>query len=77
MKKLLQTLVDRIVDDPSAVRIREERRRDTADYFVRVAPDDVGKIIGKRGRVASAIRTIVGAAGSKDRVRAYVKFVTE
>ena len=58
MKKLIETLVQQIVDEPDSVHIREYRKREGIEYHVTVAPNDVGKIIGKRGRIATAIRTV-------------------
>ncbi|MEP0765642.1 MAG: KH domain-containing protein [Fimbriimonadia bacterium] len=76
MKKLVETLVHRVVDLPEQASIRESRRGDSLEYVVQVAPDDVGKIIGRRGRVADAIRTIVGAAAQKQHLQVHIKFDT-
>lgn len=71
------TLVASLVDHPDAVEVEEEAEGHTRTYFVSVAGDDVGKVIGKSGRVISAIRHVVSAVASKDRERAFVKIVTE
>jgi hypothetical protein len=49
----------------------------TRTFYVRVSPDDVGKIIGKSGRVVSAIRCVVSAVAAKSREKAFVKIVTD
>jgi len=77
MKRLIETLVKEIVEDPDVVTVRELRKRDVAEFNVRVAPPDVGKIIGKRGRIATAIRAVVGGVATKGRMKVHVKFETE
>lgn len=74
---LIENLVQSIVAEPEAVSVEEKKDRDGTTYFVRVAPNDVGKVIGKSGRVVSAIRYVVSAAASKARLKAFVKVVTE
>jgi predicted RNA-binding protein YlqC (UPF0109 family) len=76
VKKLIESLVQQIVDEPESVHIRESRRREGTEYIVVVAPNDVGKIIGKRGRIATAIRTVVSAVSQKERQDVHVKFET-
>jgi len=63
---VLEYLAQSIVDDPSAVDIEVEDGRGGPTLRLRVAPDDMGKVIGRRGRVAQAIRTVVRAAGARD-----------
>lgn len=77
MKRLIETLVKEIVDDPDVISVKEMRKREQTEYFVRVAPPDVGKIIGKRGRIATAIRTIASGVAAKERTKVHVKFETE
>jgi len=70
---VLEYLTRSIVDDPSAIEIdAEERRRGGIDLHLSVAPDDMGKVIGRRGRVAQALRTVVRAAGARDGVEVNV-----
>ena len=64
-----------IVDDPDAVELDVDDRRRQLRIEVRVAPDDMGRVIGKRGRVANAIRTIVRAAAVRDDLEVDVEFV--
>ena len=71
---VLDLLVTSLVDDPEAVRIVPIEQRGRVRLEVRVGPDDMGRVIGKRGRVANAIRTIVRAAAVRDGVDVDVEF---
>ena len=72
LKDLLNTVVSSIVDDESAVEITEEESDKGLMFEVRVGPDDVGKIIGRKGRIANSIRTFMKAAGAKRSKRVMV-----
>jgi predicted RNA-binding protein YlqC (UPF0109 family) len=74
---VVEALVKGVVESPDSVEIDEEFEGHTRTFFVRVADDDVGKIIGKSGRVVSAIRCVVSAVAAKSREKAFVKIVTE
>ena len=69
MAELLEYLAKRLVDDPDAVRVEEEERDDAVVLRLRVAKDDVGKVIGRQGRIARALRAIVRAGGARQRRR--------
>src|SRR5215211_4715044 len=71
---VLDLLVTSLVDDPDAVRIDPIEQRGKVRLEVRVGPEDMGRVIGKRGRVANAIRTIVRAAAVRDGVDVDVEF---
>jgi|EndMetStandDraft_7_1072992.scaffolds.fasta_scaffold99053_2 uncharacterized protein len=71
---VLDLLVTSLVDDPDAVRIDPIEQRGKVRLEVRVGPDDMGRVIGKRGRVANAIRTVVRAAAVRDDVDVDVEF---
>jgi predicted RNA-binding protein YlqC (UPF0109 family) len=71
---VLDLLVSSLVDDPEAVRIDQIPQRDRVRLEVRVGPDDMGRVIGKRGRVANAIRTVVRAAAVRDGVDVDIEF---
>ena len=71
---VLDLLVTSLVDDPDAVRIDPIEQRDRVRLEVRVGPDDMGRVIGKRGRVANAIRTVVRAAAVRDGVDVDIEF---
>lgn len=73
----VEELVKSIVGSPESVEIDEVLEGNTRTFNVRVARDDVGKVIGKSGRVISAIRQVVSAIASKSKEKAYVKIVTE
>ena len=62
MKELLAIIARNLVAAPDAVVVDEEERENTLVLKLRVAPDDMGKVIGKQGRIAKAIRTVVKAA---------------
>lgn len=69
MVDLLAYLARQLVDDPDAVRVEEEDRDDTVVLRLHVAKDDVGKVIGRQGRIARALRAIVRAGGARHRRR--------
>ncbi len=62
MKNLLQTIAQELVDYPDQVFVSEKEEDDKIILSLKVAPEDMGKIIGKQGRIAKSIRTIVKAA---------------
>ena len=62
---LLEYLARGLVDEPDAVRVETEEREDTIVFHLHVAPDDVGKVIGKQGRLARALRSVVRAGGAR------------
>ncbi len=70
MAELLTWLAKQLVDDPDAVRVEQVEREDATVLELYVAPEDRGKVIGRQGRLARALRTIVraSAAGSRRRV---------
>ena len=75
---VLEHIVRSIVDDPDAVRVTAEPgKRDTVLLEVRVGPGDLGRVIGRRGRTAQSIRTVVRAAATNDDVDVDVDFVDE
>ncbi len=74
---LVRHLVEQLVDEPDVVTVSEQKEREGVVYLVSVAPNDVGRVIGKNGRVVAAIRQFVSAVAAKERQRAYVKIVTD
>ena len=70
-------LVNSITSEPGAVVINTEERGSTLRFRIHVAPDDMGRVIGRRGRVAQAIRTVVAAAGARDGVQTSVDIVDD
>jgi uncharacterized protein len=77
VRNLVETLVKLVVDEPDEVRVKETKDRGAIVFNVQVSSGDVGRVIGKDGRVISCIRQVVGAAGAKARLRTYVKVPTE
>jgi len=63
--ELLEWIARRLVDEPDAVRVETEEREDAVVFHLYVAPDDVGKVIGRQGRLARAFRSLVRAAGAR------------
>lgn len=62
MKELVQVIAKSVVDNPSEVHVNEVQGEQSVVLELRVAPEDMGKVIGKQGKVAKAIRTVVKAA---------------
>ncbi len=75
MSELLAYLARELVDDPEAVRVETEDRGDALVLLLRVAPDDVGKVIGRQGRIARALRTVVRASAVREHRRVLVEIV--
>ena len=65
MKELIEEIARALVDTPDSVAVRELKGEQATVYELKVAPEDIGKVIGKQGRTARSIRTILGAAGMK------------
>jgi len=75
MKTLVETIAKALVDDPTKVNATEETEEDTLVIKLTVAKEDMGRIIGKEGRTAKAIRTILNAVSTKDNKKATLKIV--
>ena len=73
LKEVLEYIAKNLVDEPDAVRVTEVENGDTLSLKLAVASDDVGKVIGRRGRTARAIRDMVRAAGVKAGVNVSVE----
>ena len=74
-RAVLEYLARSIVDDADAVVVESEQARGRMALRLHVAPADMGRVIGRRGRVASAIRTVVRAAGAREGLEAEVDIV--
>ena len=77
MRDLVEFLVRALVADPEAVRVEEIDSNGDTVYEVHVADDDLGRVIGREGRVANAIRTIAKAAATRDGGRVMVEIVED
>ncbi len=69
MQELLEELARRLVDDADAVRVEREDREDVVVLRLHVAKEDVGKVIGRQGRIARALRQLVRAYSGRERKR--------
>ena len=75
MKELLEYLAKSLVDSPDEVTVSQVEGERSLILELRVAPDDMGKVIGKQGRIAQALRTIVKAAAVKDGKRVMIEII--
>lgn len=75
MKELVETIARALVDNPEEVVVTEETNGKTVVVSLHVAQTDMGKVIGKQGRIAKAIRSVVKAASSKNNTRVDVEIV--
>lgn len=75
MTELVASIARSLVDDPEAVSVTETIEGTTTIIQLRVAADDMGKVIGKQGRIAKALRTVVKAAATKLNKKAIVEIV--
>ncbi|BAD40452.1 KH domain-containing protein [Symbiobacterium thermophilum] len=76
LQRLVEVLVTGLVEHPDQVKITAVETPRAVTFEVRVADSDMGKVIGRRGRVARAIRTVVKAAAVKDGRRVMVEFMS-
>jgi uncharacterized protein len=74
-RSVLHYLAENLVDDTDAIEIEMDESRQGVMLRLHVGPDDMGRVIGRRGRVAQAVRAIVGAAGESEGIRASVDIV--
>ena len=76
-RELVEFLARALVDDPDAVRVDEIEEDGESVLELRVAPDDVGRVIGREGRIAQAIRTVARAAAARQGRRVTVEIVED
>ena len=69
MKELIELISKKLVEHPEDVQVRVIDGEDGQVFELRVHPDDMGRVIGKNGRVAKAVRTLIGSAAAKSNVR--------
>ena len=72
MKEILEFIAKSLVDNPDAVVVTEEQKDDTLVLKLQVAQSDMGKVIGKSGRIAKAIRQVINAAAARDKIKVIV-----
>lgn len=75
MKELVETIAKSLVDNPEMVQVNEIAGEQSIILELKVASDDMGKVIGKQGRIAKAIRTVVKAAAVKENKRVVVEII--
>jgi hypothetical protein len=75
MTELLEYLARQLVDEPDAVRVERVDEDDAVLLRLHVAEDDLGKVIGRQGRIARALRTIVRAGGAREQRRVQLEIV--
>lgn len=76
MKDLVTVIAKALVNHPEDVRVNEVEEEDSITYELSVHPDDVGKVIGRQGRIAKALRTVVASAAVKKTKRVNVEIVS-
>ena len=75
MGELVSAIAKSLVENPEAVEVSEEQSNGTTVVQLKVAPDDMGKVIGKQGRIAEAIRSVVKAAAAKEDKKVVVEIM--
>lgn len=75
MGELVEYIAKSLVNNPDMVEVNEVEGSQSLIIELKVAPDDMGKVIGKQGRIAKAIRTVVKAAATKDNKRVIVEII--
>lgn len=75
MVELVEVIAKSLVDDSEAVEVSSSIEKQTTIVKLRVAPEDMGKVIGKHGRIAKALRTVVKAAATKSNEKVVVEIV--
>ncbi|MFN2126768.1 MAG: KH domain-containing protein [Anaerolineales bacterium] len=75
MRELIEYIASSLVDDPSQIEIRQFRRGSQITFKLRVAREDMGRIIGKSGRVANSIRTLLRVSSAREGKRAALDIV--
>ncbi|MBR3163510.1 MAG: KH domain-containing protein [Clostridia bacterium] len=75
MKEILKTIVESLVENKDAVQINETEAEKSVTYEVKVADSDMGRVIGRQGKLAKSIRTVMKAAGGKEHKKVTVEFI--
>ena len=75
MKEMLEVIIKNLVENPNEVQITEKQKGATITYEVRVAESDMGKVIGRQGRIAKSIRTVAKAIATKEDKKISIEFV--
>ena len=75
MKELLEVIAKSLVDEPDAVSVTQTDREQSVLLELKVAEGDMGKVIGKQGRIAKSIRTVMKAAANRENKRVVVEII--
>lgn len=73
MEKLLQTIIEPLVNHPEDIKIKKEEHASSITYHLMLNSEDVGKVIGKHGRIAKAIRTVVTGSNNESSKKVFVE----
>lgn len=75
MKEILKCIISNLVDDKDSVEINQIDEENSITFEVKVKPSDMGKVIGKQGRLAKSIRTVMKAVAGKEHKKVSVEFI--
>lgn len=75
MKDILQTIILNLVENKEEVQVNENINENTVTFEVKVSKEDMGKVIGKQGRIAKAIRTVMKSVAAKENKKVSVDFI--
>lgn len=75
MKELVRVIIEALVDQPDKIEITETEGKQTIIIEIKVAQEDMGKVIGKQGRIAKAMRTVVKSAAMRDNKKVIIEIV--
>ena len=75
MKEIIETIILNLVDNKDAVQINEVQGEKSIVFEVKVADEDMGKVIGRQGRLAKSIRTVVKSIGAREHKKVSVEFI--
>lgn len=75
MKEILENILKNLVENDSAISINQVEKDKLTVFEVKVAPEDMGRVIGKEGKIAKAIRNILRAIGAKEHKKVTVEFI--
>lgn len=75
MKEILEIIISNLVDNKESIEVKQIEEEKTIVFEVKVAEEDMGKVIGKQGKIAQSIRTIMKSVASKEHKKVTVEFV--
>ena len=75
MKEILKTIIENLVDDTESIEIFEKEDNNIIELQVKISKDDMGKVIGKQGKTANAIRTLMKSVAGKENKKIAIEFI--